>query len=242
MPPSATAYFNAVQQFGSVDDQRISERHNVSLAHKFTVLDRLNESVSQVDLNHYVGWDTLHATNPVFEIPNGIFTFRIQNIGDFRFTIAFLVEAFLSYGVSVLDVLGKDIMHAHNLGKRGLHQNPNLRQIVDKHGLEFGGSALAKLWSIHYPSGVKTWVSTLKNLRNYYLHEDVCGSVIQMGVMIPTKPEILLDEEAFPSGIPVQQRALSYFCPTVTSQLSQLASDTYSLMESEIQTADRFPL
>mgnify|MGYP001043967914 CR=1 FL=1 len=105
MQPSAITYLNAVRSFGSIDDQNVSERHNVSLVHKFAALDRLNESVSQMDLDHYVGWDRLHATNPIFEIPNEIFVFRIRNIDDFRFTIAFLIEAFLSYAVSILDVL-----------------------------------------------------------------------------------------------------------------------------------------
>jgi hypothetical protein len=239
---SANTYLDAVQRFGSIEDQDASKRHNVSLVHKFTALDRLNESVSQVDLNHYVDWDKLHAANPLYEISNGIFTFKIQTREAFTFTIAFLVEVFLSHAVSILDILGKDIMHAHNLTTHGLNEYASLRKIVDTHKLRFPGSPLAKLWKSNYPDKGTPWVWTLRELRNRCVHEDVCGQVIQISLMLPTKPEVLLDVRPFPSGVSDRQRAISDFCPTVASKLSQLASDTYSLMATEILSASKFPL
>jgi hypothetical protein len=239
---SANAYLSAVQRFGLVEDQEASSRHNLSLIHKFAALDRLNESVSQMNLAHYVEWDKLHATNPLYEIPNSIFTFKIQKREDFTFTITFLVEVFLSHAVSILDILGKDIVHAHDLTRRGLYEYANLRKIVDKHKRLFPGSPLAKLWGANFPDKRDSWVLTLRELRNHCVHEDVCGPVIQMGIMFQTKPEVLLDRGAFPSRVTDQQRAISNFCPTVASKLNQLASDTYSLMATEVLGAAKFPL
>lgn len=249
MQTQANSYLTLVKSLTGSSPQAnvVTERHLLSLAHKASALTRLTDLISKLDLVQYVAWDHLHSGSPSgLKINDDILAINIASKDHFRFVIAFLVESFLSYSVSFLDVLGREMVHSHDLVLRGLGVRANLRSVVDKMDSDFHASPLTSLWTTEYPQGKSSWIRTLKELRNYYLHEDICGSVIdsQMNIMLPSmsSARLLLHEGSFTTGIPIHERDVKNFCPTTVSQLTSLETQTYALLESQVKTAGHFPL
>lgn len=167
-------------------------------------------------------------------------SFHFSNGGDHDILISFYFDGLLSNLVAAINIFCSLLNVFFQFSKEAKYA-PNIWNIINTLKTRFPNHELTKLFLREYSRDPRTWMFTLRELRNNLHHESVY--IGEFEVIDPSSREVsfFIYERYFNSSVLKVEREIRYFSNNVLERTEQLLSEMYGILIREVELSQEIP-